>query len=141
MAGEPLAVRPGLVIPADEIEVAFARAGGPGGQNVNKVESKVVLRFRPLASRVLNDEARALVELQLGGRLTDAGEILIHAARYRDRGRNLEDARERLAELLREALRPRKTRHATKPTRGARRRRLETKRRRSDVKRGRRGED
>lgn len=141
MAAEPLFVRPGVVIPADELDIRFARAGGPGGQHVNKVETKVDLRYRPATSRVLDEEQRARLLERLAGRLTADGELIVVASGHRDRLGNIEDARERLAGLLREALKPRKKRRATSPTRGSQRRRLETKRRRSDTKRQRRGDD
>lgn len=141
MPAEPLFVRPGVVIPADELDVRFARAGGPGGQNVNKVETKVDLRFRPAASRALTEDQRARILARLGGRLTLEGELIVVSTTYRDRARNIEDARERLANELREALKVVKARRATKPTRGSDRRRLDTKRRRSDTKRGRRGDE
>ncbi len=138
---DPLVVRPGLVIPADELDVRYSRASGPGGQHVNKVESRVDLRFRPDASRSLAPEVREALIARLGPRLTAAGEIVVVAARYRDRLRNVEDARMRLALLIRDALRPRKKRRPTAPTRGSERRRLEAKKRRSETKRRRRGED
>jgi len=141
MALEPLCVRPGFVIPPDELDIRFARSGGPGGQNVNKVETKVDLRFRPGASRVLDETLRARLLARLGGRLTAEGELIVVSTTYRDRARNIEDARERLATELREALKVQKSRRATKPTRGSDRRRLETKKRRSDTKRGRAGDD
>jgi len=141
VALEPLFVRPGFVIPPDELDVRFARSGGPGGQNVNKVETKVDLRFRPGASRVLDETLRARLLARLGGQLTTEGEFIVVSTTYRDRARNLEDARERLAAELREALKVQKSRRATKPTRGSDRRRLESKKRRSDTKRGRRGDD
>ena len=128
---------PRLVLPEDELSVESARAGGPGGQNVNKVATKVVLRFNPLTSRALSDDQKGRIREHLGHRLTTVGELVLHASRYRRRARNLEDARERLAGLLAEALRPRRPRKATRPTRASKRRRLEAKRRRSDLKRGR----
>lgn len=140
MAAEPLFVRPGLVIPAEELDVRFARAGGPGGQNVNKVETKVDLRYRPATSRVLTDDQRARILARLGGRLTLEGELIVVSTTYRDRARNVEDARAKLAGELRDALHVVKARRPTKPTRGSDRRRLESKRRRSDTKRERRGD-
>ena len=137
--GEDLELRTGLVIPAGELHVEAVRSGGPGGQNVNKVASKVVLRFAPLASRAFDAVQRARLAERLTGRLSAAGEVVVHASSHRERLRNLEDARARLAQLLLAALARPRRRVATKPTRGSQRRRLEGKRRRSDVKRGRGG--
>ncbi len=135
---EPLPVTSRLVIPADELEVGFARSGGPGGQNVNKVASKVQLRWDLRASRVLSEGQRHLLLKRLGGRLVGDGELLVQAATHREQSRNLEEARERLADLVREALAERKRRKATRPTRSSQRRRLENKRHRSRIKQDRR---
>ena len=136
---EPLRVNGRLVLPPEELRVSFARAGGPGGQNVNKVESKVVLRFDVRASRALGEIRRARVLDALAHRLTASGELLVHASRHRQRQQNLADARERLASLLREALMERRPRRATRPTGGSRERRLTEKKRRGELKRGRSG--
>ena len=130
---------PGLVIPEHEIQVEAACSGGPGGQNVNKVATKVVLRFHVLGSGALSEVQRARLSERLARRLTRGGEIVIHASRYRERARNLADARERLAELLSDALRSPRQRKATRPTRASVRRRLTQKRRRADTKRQRQG--
>ena len=135
----PLEVRADLTIPADEIELDFARAGGPGGQNVNKVETKVILRWSVSRSRVLSPAQRARLLAQLAARLTTDGDLVLHASSTRERARNIEEARDRLAAIVSGALLVPKTRRKTKPTQGSKRRRLEGKKRRADVKRGRGG--
>ena len=127
-----------LVIPARELSISFARSGGPGGQNVNKVASKVILRFGVHASEALGDARRKLLLERLGSRLTKNGDLLIHASTHREQGRNEEDARMRLAALLREALQVQKVRKQTRPTKGSKKRRLNAKRQRGERKRERR---
>ena len=138
---EPLRVNARWVIPAEELAVSFARAGGPGGQNVNKVATKVVLRFDLESSESVGDVRRARLRERLASRLTKEGVLLLHASRFRERARNLEDARERLSELLRAGLQVPRARKATRPTRSSKRRRLEAKRRKGARKRERRGPD
>ena len=138
-AGGPLRVNATLVLPPDDLRVEFARSGGPGGQNVNKVETKVVLRFSVPGSRSLAAGQKERLRNVLASRLTTAGEILVSAERFRDRARNLEDARERLARMLAKALVPPKVRRPTRPTRGSVSRRLDSKRKRSNTKRERGG--
>ncbi|HJO27676.1 MAG TPA: alternative ribosome rescue aminoacyl-tRNA hydrolase ArfB [Planctomycetota bacterium] len=135
---EPLRINSRLVIPPRDLSASYARSGGPGGQNINKVSTKVVLRFSVTASEALGERRRQLLSRALGQRLTTAGELVIHASRHRTRARNLEDARQRLADILAAALRPRTTRKATRPTRASNRKRLERKQRRGDLKRSRR---
>lgn len=113
------------------------RASGPGGQNVNKVASKVELRFDFQQSRVLSDEQKARLCVFARARLDAEGAILIVSQLTRDRQRNLEDARAKLAELLIAAGKRPKRRKATKPSRGAKESRLSDKRRQSDRKKNR----
>jgi len=132
-----LRVAPELVIPPDELVYQAARAGGPGGQNVNKVESKIVLRFDVRRSRALTEDQRQLLLERLAGRLTTKGELVLHSARFREQGRNATAARERLLEILQAAVAPRAVRKATRPKRSASEKRLASKHKRSLLKRGR----
>jgi ribosome-associated protein len=138
-AARDLTVRPGVVIAGHEIHVDFARAGGPGGQNVNKLETKAILRFSVTGSSAFTPAQHELLRSKLASRLTSEGEIVIHASRFREQARNVEDARERLAATLSKALEEPRSRRKTKPTRSSDRRRLEGKKQRSEIKRGRSG--
>lgn len=138
---EDLPVRPGLVIPAAELSISFARSGGPGGQNVNKVNSKVVLRFDMLASEALNDEQKERLRHRIPPRyLTKKGEVVISADGSRDQDANRADCRQKLANALREGLKRPKQRRKTKPSRGARERRLKAKSEHSQKKQSRKRE-
>lgn len=130
-------VTPSLVIPESELSERFVRASGPGGQNVNKVATAVELRFDTSQSTVLPGEARERLRVLAGSRMTADGVLVIDARRHRTQAQNREDARERLADLVRQALvRPRR-RRKTKPGKAAVERRIDSKKRRSDTKRGR----
>jgi ribosome-associated protein len=135
---ESLRINSRLILPPGELHVSFSRSGGPGGQNVNKLATRVQLRFCVLDSPTLGERRRALLMRQLESRLTKVGEVVVHASSHRERGRNLEDARQRLAAMLRTGLQVPKRRKATKPTRASKRKRLDTKRKRGDLKRSRR---
>jgi ribosome-associated protein len=128
---------PGLP-PAAEIAVEFLRSSGPGGQNVNKVETAVRVRFDAARSPSLDPEVRARLLALAGRRATAAGEILIVARRHRTRERNREEALARLAALIERARRPPAPRRPTRPSRAARARRRVEKARRGETKRGRR---
>jgi ribosome-associated protein len=138
---EDVEVLPGLVIPAGEVELSFARAGGPGGQHVNTSSTKVELRFDVEGSSVLTAEQKARIRAVLGNRITAEGVLVLHASEHRSQTRNRQAAVGRLANLLAGALRPARTRRPTRPSRAARERRLEAKRRRSERKALRRDPD
>lgn len=123
-----------FAIPDEEFSFTFARSSGPGGQNVNKVNSKAILTWSPVESPSLPGAVRLRFLARFASRLTNEGKLVIASQRYRDRPRNIEDCRQKLVEMLRSVLAPPKARRPTKPSRGAKERRLESKRRRSEAK-------
>ena len=135
MSREKLRVRGDVVIPASEIEETASRSSGPGGQHVNKASTRVTLRWNVRESAAVGPVRRARLLQRLAGRLTRSGELIVHASRHRSRARNRELARRRLAELVRDSLRLRRSRVATKPSRASKARRIDTKRRRGASKR------
>ena len=127
-----------MTIPASELEVSAARSSGPGGQNVNKVNSKITLRWSPEKSEVIDPAWRKRFIARYANRINREGEFVLHSDRYRDQPRNLADARFRLVEMLLECREPAKPRKKTRPTLGSQRRRQESKTKLSQKKQGRR---
>jgi ribosome-associated protein len=134
-AGNVLHIDSTLTIADNELEERFVRSSGPGGQNVNKVASAVELRFDAARSTALTPEVRARLRALAGARMTADGVVVIDARRFRTQAQNREDARNRLAALVRQALVKPRRRRATRPTGASKERRIETKRRRSEAKR------
>ncbi|MBT8496338.1 MAG: aminoacyl-tRNA hydrolase [Deltaproteobacteria bacterium] len=132
-----LTVNSAVTIPEAELRESFAKSGGPGGQHVNKTETKVELRWSVSESKALTDSDRQWLMQRLGDQLTSEGELLVTAADERSQSRNRSEARRKLAAMVRDALvRPRR-RRATRPSRAAVERRLTDKRKRSETKAGR----
>jgi ribosome-associated protein len=125
---------PRLEIDQNELSFSYARSSGPGGQHVNRVETRVTLRFDVAGSPSLTEEQRERVLRRLATRINKDGVLRVVSQRHRTREANRRAAVERFHELLAEALRPRRVRRKTRVPRAARRRRLESKRRRGEVK-------
>ena len=134
-----LEITPTLQIPDDEFTWTFARSGGPGGQNVNKVASKALLRWDITANTSVPSDVKTRLAAQHKRYFTQEGSVIIISQRYRDQERNRDDCLEKLRAILLEALVVPKVRKKTRPSRGAKKRRLQDKKRRSDVKQNRRG--
>ncbi|MGN6106606.1 MAG: alternative ribosome rescue aminoacyl-tRNA hydrolase ArfB [Kofleriaceae bacterium] len=132
-----LVVTPRLTIPSGELELAFARSGGPGGQNVNKVSSKVDLRWNPSTSAALAEDDRAWLLQKLRSRLTSDGTLIVTSTRTRDQLQNRDDAIDKLILIVAAALDRPKPRKATRPSKGAKRRRVADKRHHAEIKRNR----
>jgi ribosome-associated protein len=130
----------GLAIPDAELVERFSRSSGPGGQSVNTTDSRVELSWDVSASAALSDAQRARLVARLGARLTD-GVLTISASEHRAQLRNRIAARERLAGIVATALAPERVRRATRPSKGAKQKRLDAKRRRGALKAARRLRD
>jgi len=133
----PIYVQDSVLVPAEAIEVRAVRASGPGGQNVNKVASKIELRVDLSLIRGMDPEARRRLRHLVGRRLDASGRLRVTSQRSRDQYRNLEDAQRKVHDWIVLALQPEKKRIPTNPKPSSDLRRLETKRRRSEHKQSR----
>lgn len=134
-------VSPDLEIPRSELDYRATRAGGPGGQHVNKTSSRIELTWNVESSRAITEEQRSRLRDKLGGRMDAGGSIRIVASDSRSQSQNREEADRRLAELVRRALIVPKKRRKTRPTRSSVEARLRSKREASEKKRERRRQD
>lgn len=128
-----------FTIPESELSITFARSGGPGGQKVNKTNSKAVLKWNVGASAAFNDEQKALIRTKLVNRINTEGEVVIHNSEERSQGQNREGAIRTLNELVARALQVDAERVATRPSRGSKERRMDEKTKEGRKKQGRGG--
>ena len=122
-------------VPMSEIRFTFVRSSGPGGQNVNKVNSKACMRWNVAESDAIQESVKQRFTETCRRRINQNGEFLIESQRFRDQGRNVTDCLNKLAELLLDASKPPRKRRPTRPSRASRERRLSDKKKRSDRKR------
>ncbi|MCX5658647.1 MAG: alternative ribosome rescue aminoacyl-tRNA hydrolase ArfB [Planctomycetota bacterium] len=134
-------IAPRVVVPESELRFNFSRSSGPGGQNVNKLSTKtrLAVSLALLEARIGPSAMAHLIDLAGPARLTDAGDLTLVCEENRSQQANRRGCLERLRELLVEAMRPRRKRRATRPTRGSKQRRLNSKKQRGDIKRQRGG--
>jgi ribosome-associated protein len=131
---DELVITTGIRIPLEELQFTYARSSGPGGQNVNKVSSKAVLRWNVATTQCLADDVRIRFLTRYRRRITPRGVLLISSQRYRSQSRNVQDCLDKLKTLLLAAATPPTPRKPTRPTPSATRRRLQDKRRSSGKK-------
>lgn len=130
-------IQEGLEIPDDELTFSFSRSGGPGGQNVNKVSSRVTLYFDVEHCSALSEQQKVMIRGHLPNRLSKAGILRVSSQRHRSQSANREEAKQRFASLLADALAGREPRRPTKVPRKEKARRLTEKKRRGRIKRNR----
>jgi len=129
-----ITLRPGIAVPAEELEIRYVRSSGPGGQNVNKTSTKAVVRWNVRSATGIRDDVKGRFVARFASRITAAGDILITSDRHRDQPRNLEDCIAKLRAMLEEVATAPIKRKATRPGRAARERRIQSKKTRGAVK-------
>ena len=134
-----LIVNDAITIPAAELQVSFARSAGPGGQNVNKVNTKAVLHWAVRSSEALPPAVRARFLTRYANRINTEGELVLSSDEHREQPRNLNACREKLRAMVLSVLKPPRRRVKTKPTRASVQRRIVSKQRQGEKKRSRRG--
>lgn len=125
----PVAVKSDAMVPEHELEWSYARSGGPGGQNVNKVSSKAVLRWNLAASTSVAEEVKSRIQTQFPSKVTATGFVVIASQQFRDQERNRQACVEKLEAMIVQASKVPKARLKTKPSQAAKQRRLEAKKR------------
>jgi len=135
---EDLHVSNRLTIPSSQLQASFSRSSGPGGQNVNKVSSKVTLRWNVDDQPLLPPGWRNRLWAKYGNRISREGELILHSDRYRDQPRNITDCRQRLVEILLDCSTPPVVRKKSAPSRASQQRRFDDKKRQAEKKNGRR---
>ncbi len=120
-----------------EIKLQTTRSGGKGGQNVNKVETAVIASFNVTDSRLLSEEQKMLVQQKLSNRINSEGALIVKSQTHRTQLANKEEAIKKVNELITQAVKKKKMRRPTKPTKGSKEKRLENKKRSAEVKQGR----
>jgi ribosome-associated protein len=134
-----LVINDAITIPAAELQVSFARSAGPGGQNVNKVNTKAQLRWAARESAALPPAVKARLLARYGNRINNEGELVLTSDEHREQARNLNACREKLRAMILSVLKPPRRRVKTKPTRASVERRIVSKQRQAEKKRSRRG--
>ena len=135
---DDLVITEHVIIPASELEVAVARSSGPGGQNVNKVNSKVSIHWQLQKSTILPEPIKQRLIASAGSKLCQDGSIQVTSQEHRDQPSNLRSCHDKLRRMIAEAMKPVKKRRPTKPSKASQRRRMDDKRLNSNKKAARR---